>query len=321
MLTNCKLLLVLLAAVAPARAELPDFYKRVDRVFWVVDDLDRTLGGWRRAGIAEAAPGAQVRDGARWRVARLGDAIVDFIQPDEHDSVFRQFQKRCGQGVFALLHRVPAEAALQAEVARMQTLGVGILATGRVPDSDARYVLFDTAKDGKYVLGLIFAPPGEYSGSLAAPRAKPNSRRVSQYAFVVRDMPAVSHYWARLGWAEMPFTHPALWDLRYHGGPGEFDANLGWQKHGSVEYEWIQPTKGPTTYMDHMAKYGEGVHHIAFAVPDIEREEAAWSKAGFPTVQSGAWGERDRPGYGRYAYQDTHSIGGSDVELLWNYRQ
>jgi methylmalonyl-CoA/ethylmalonyl-CoA epimerase len=208
---------------------------------------------------------------------------------------------------------------LDREIARLKALGVGVIADTPIDGGPARLVFFDTAQQGKYALGLIYSPAGEYTGSLAAPAVKPNARRVSQYAFVVRDMPAVSRYWAHLGLPEMSFTHPKLWDLRYHGKPGDFDANLGWQKHGDVQYEWIQPTKGPTTYMDHMNRYGEGIHHIAFAVPDIDREEAEWSNAGFPTSQSGAWGDRDQPGYGRYAYQDTHGIGGTEVELLWNY--
>jgi hypothetical protein len=321
-MTNWKLLLALLAAAAPAAAELPDFYRRVDRIFWVVDNLERATAGWSKAGISDAAPGGgRERDGARWSVARLGDAIVDFIQPTGEASPYSAFQKGRGQGVFALVHRAPTEASFDREVTRMRGLGVGVLASVRVPDSSARYVLFDTAAEGKYVLGLIFAPAGEYTGSLAAPPVRPGGKRVAQYAFVVRNLPAVSAYWAQLGFTPMSFTHPYLWDLRYHGGPGEFDANLGWQKHGTVEYEWIQPTKGPTTYMDHMAKYGEGFHHLAFATADMEREESAWTNAGFPTVQSGAWGEPGRPGYGRYAYQDTHSIGGVEIELLWNYRK
>ena len=255
------------------------------------------------------------------RVARLGDVIVDLVQPLDGDSPFGKFRQRHGQGVFALLHRVPTDASLDQEIVRLRALGVGVLASRQLNGGAARYVLFDTEAQGKYVLGLIYAPAGEYTGSLAAPGAKPNAKRVSQYAFVVRDMPAVSRYWAHLGFPEMSFTHPRLWDQRYHGQPGDFDANLGWQKHGQIEYEWIQPTKGPTIYMDHMAKRGEGIHHIAFAVSDIEREEAEWSKAGFPTSQSGAWGDRDRPGYGRYAYQDMHGIAGADVELLWNFRK
>jgi hypothetical protein len=317
-----KLLFALLAAAVPAAAQLPEFYRRVDRIFWVVDNLEGSAAGWRKAGICEtAAAGAHTRDGARWSVARLGDAIVDFIQPSSGSSVFADYRKSRGQGPFAVLHRAPTETSLDQEVGRMRALGVGVLASGRVEDSHARYVLFDTARDGKYVLGVIFAPPGEYTGSLAPPPVQPAPKRVSQYAFVVRDLLAVSKYWVGLGFPEMSFTHPYLWDLRYHGGPGDFDANLGWQKHGSVQYEWIQPTKGPTTYMDHMAKYGEGFHHIAFATGDIDREQREWSKAGFPTTQSGAWGERDQAGYGRYAYQDTHAIGGVEVELLWNFRK
>ena len=317
-----KLALILLAAVVPALAELPEFYRHVDRVLWVVDDIDRTTAGWQKVGMIESrANRSESGDNLRWSVARLGNVIVDLIQPFDEESPFGAFRKRHGQGVFALVHRVPAEAALDREIARLQALGVSVISDRPVDGGPARLVFFDTEAKGKYVLGLVYAPPGDYAGSLAAPAAKPNTKQVSQYAFVVRDMPAVSRYWAHLGLPELSFTHPKLWDLRYHGKPGDFDANLGWQKHGTVQYEWIQPTKGPTTYLDHMAKYGEGIHHIAFAVSDIEREAGDWSKAGFPTSQSGAWGDRDQPGYGRFAYQDTHAIGGTEVELLWNYRK
>src|SRR4051812_36359220 len=315
-------ILLLLAAVVPALAELPEFYRHVDRVIWVVDDVDRTIAGWQKLGMIQARANRMGADDSfRWSVARLGNLIVDFIQPLNEQSPFGEFRKHHGQGVFALAHRVHSEALMDQEIARLKALGVGVIADRPANGGTARCVLFDTEAQGKYFLALIYAPPGEYTGALAAPPAKPNAKRVSQYAFVVRDMPAVSRYWAHLGLPEMSFTHPKLWDLLYHGKPGDFDANLGWQKHGDVQYEWIQPTKGPTTYVDHMARYGEGIHHIAFAVSDIDREEAAWSKAGFPTSQSGAWGDRDQPGYGRYAYQDTHAIGGTEVELLWNYRK
>jgi len=317
-----KLGLILLAAVVPALAELPAFYRHVDRILWVVDDIDRTTAGWQKVGMIEArAKPADTLEGMRWSVARLGDVIVDLIQPTDDNPPFGQFRKKHGQGVFALLHRVPTQAAMDDEVARLKGLGVTLMGIQPLDGGKARCALFDTEAEGKYVLGLIYAPPGEYTGDLAAPPAKPNAKRVSQYAFVVRDMLAVSRYWARLGFPEMSFTHPKLWDLKYHGQAGDFDANLGWHKYGTVQYEWIQPTKGPTTYLDHMDKRGEGLHHIAFAVTDIEREQAVWSKAGFPTSQSGAWGDRDQPGYGRFAYQDTHSIGGAEVELLWNFRK
>lgn len=317
----CRAALFPLIWAAPAAsAELPDFYKSVDRIFWVVDDIDRTVAGWQKLGIIEIGAKPQAGEGVRWTVARLGNVVVDFIQPLDDKSVFARYRRKHGQGVMALIHRTPAGTAMEQEVARMKKTGVATLASGNLGEV-GRYTLFDTAEEGKYVLGLIYGPEGAPGGLHGAPEAGPNAKKVSQYAFVAHDLDKVSKYWARLGFPEMSFTHPALWDLRYHGQPGQFDAILGWQRHGNVVYEWIQPTAGPTTYMDHMAKHGEGLHHIAFNVTDIEQEKSEWSKAGFPTTQSGAWGERDQAGYGRFAYQDIHAISGAEIELLWNYRK
>ena len=317
-LAALSLLLWAALAASASAAELPDFYKRVDRIFWVVDDIGRSVAGWQRAGILEIGAPTLIGGGVRRRVVRLGNITVDFIQPLDETSVFARHRKKHGQGVMALVHRVPTIAALEQEVLRMNKAGAAVLASGNF-GAAGRYTLFDTADEGKYGIGLISNPEGPAElpqGSLAA-----RAHTISQYAFVARDLAAVSKYWARLGFPEMSFTHPALWDLFYHGQAGKFDAILGWQRHGAVVYEWIQPTVGPTTYMDHMDKYGEGLHHIALDVTDIEQEKARWSKAGFPTTQSGAWGERDQPGYGRFAYQDTHAIGGTEIELLWNYRR
>jgi hypothetical protein len=57
-------------------------------------------------------------------------------------------------------------------------------------------------------------------------------------------------FWSRIGFVEKPVTHPPRWDLRYHDQPGQFDAELGWQRHGRVVYEWILPLKGPTVYSE-----------------------------------------------------------------------
>jgi hypothetical protein len=79
----------------------------------------------------------------------------------------------------------------------------------------------------------------------------------------------------------MSFTHPALWDLLYHGAPGPFRCQLRVAERKS-QYEWIQPTQGPTTYTDHLTKYGEGFRGIAFAVEDIEREKGRLVEGGVP---------------------------------------
>ena len=87
-----------------------------------------------------------------------------------------------------------------------------------------------------------------------------------------------------------------------------------------VPFEWIEPLKGPNVYDDHIAKHGEGFHHIAFDVPDMDQAIAHWNALGFPESMCGGWGVKDAPGSGRFAYHDLIPAGGIDIELLWNYR-
>ncbi len=321
-------MLVVSAALLPAApAPLPDIYKSVHSLSWIVRDTGKAVEGWKKLGFEEIRILGSVDFGGvnfRGKPAQckaivaegyLGDVAVHWIQPLQGENAYSDFLKRHGDGVFSLVHRASSEA-IGLEIERMKALGVGVLQSEKVSagKGTADRIYFDTEPSGKYVLGLI-----SYAGA-SEPAAAPPGRKVSQYAFAVRQLQPVLEFWSRLGFTERSVTHPPLWDLRYHDQPGQFDAELGWQKHGRIQYEWILPLKGPTVYSDHMAMHGEGFHHIAFEVEDLDKEIARWNALGFPLVQGGAWGEKGKPGWGRFAYQDAHAIGGTDVELLWNYR-
>lgn len=311
----------LLIAALPATAQLPDFYKSVDRIVWVVDDIDRTATGWRKLGVmGETRSNGDIdaEGGFRWDVARFGDVIVDFVQPHSTAGPYGAFKKAHGSGIMSFLHRVPTEAAMDAEIARLKGLGVNELVGGPIGSSGARYIIFDTEREGKYALGLIYAPAGDYADELSAP--PPTGKKITQYAFTVKNFEGPSRYWQKLGWPAFTVTRGPLTDLRYRGKPADFESVLGWQRHGKVPYEWIPPAAVPTVYQEHLEKHGEGVHHLALNVDDIDSESAAWTRAGYPTSQSGGWGEKGKPGSGRFAYQDTHALGGIDVEFLWSYR-
>lgn len=327
---NCTLVMSLML-VLPAPAQLPDFYKTVDRLIWVVDDLDRTTQGWQKLGFTgieyqgetelpalfRGKPGTATLRAAS---GRIGDVPVHWVQPVSGKDAFSEFLARKGSGVFSIMHRVPSSEAFDAEVKRMASLGVGVLQGGEV-ETDAgmiRFAFLDTAAQGKYALGLIHVP-GQTDAALAPP-GNPSGRKVVQYAFVAKDLDAVSAYWARLGFPAMTYTHPDMSELRYRDRPGAFDMRLGWQRHGKVTYEWILSLKGPNVYEDHMKKHGEGVHHLAFEVEDIDKEAADWQARGFPFGMGGAWGQKGKPGSGRFVYLDTHAIGGIDIELLWSFR-
>jgi methylmalonyl-CoA/ethylmalonyl-CoA epimerase len=316
------------ASVQMKPAALPAMYKSVHYVTWVVRDLDRTVAGWQKLGFADIRvvgdvtfAGLQYRGKPATCIARvaeghLGDVAVHWIQPLQGINAYSEFLAHHDTGMFSLVHRAPSREAFDAEIERMSGLGVEVLQTESTRASSGTTIraYLETEPRGKYALGLVYSPDPD------PPAAAVPARKVVQFAFTVRELDSVLDFWSRLGFTDRSVTHPPLWDLRYHDQPGQFDADLGWQRHGRVVYEWVHPLKGPTVYSDHMDKHGEGFHHIAFEVPDLDREVARWNALGFPFIQGGAWGDKGRSGWGRYAYQDTDAIAGAEVELLWNYR-
>jgi methylmalonyl-CoA/ethylmalonyl-CoA epimerase len=320
--------LLLVALAAPTRAELPDFYRKVAGLHWVVSDLERVKAGWAKLGFPVQDLGEVSASGsylgqygsARFRIAqaRLAGAEVSWIQPLESESAFAEHLARHGDGVFSILYAVPTREALDAEVARLGALAVGVLQRGELatPAGRIAVVHMDTAAEGKYVLGLVH----DETPHPASEPATAIPLKLSQYALVVRSLEKVSAYWEKLGFPKMEVTHSPLTDLVYRGQPGKFDQKLGWHRHGTVTWEWIEPLAGPTVYEDFLKEHGEGFHHLAFDVPDIDAAGAFFAAHGAPIVQSGGWGEKGRPGSGRFAYAATDAFGGVTTELLWNLR-
>jgi methylmalonyl-CoA/ethylmalonyl-CoA epimerase len=325
------LTLPLVFAMTTSFAQLPDFYQEVDRITWVVDDLSKVIKGWKELGFRDFQEQGETKLGlVEYRgqpvsirglvaFAKLGAANVTLVQPVGEGGAYSDFLKRKGSGVFAIMHRVPTLEGMSSEIKRLESLGVGVLGRGSIPTAigPVSYVYFDTEAEGKYVIGLAHYPD---ESMIDRTPGGPNDLRLSQYAFVVRDLDSVSRYWHRLGFPEMSVTHGGLRDLKYRGQPGRFDQKLGWQRHGKIVYEWILPVQGPTVYGEHLEAHGEGFHHLAFDVDDIDKVGAQWIQAGFPIVQSGAWGEEGKPGSGRFAYADTTEFGGITVEFLWNFK-
>ncbi len=324
---------VVLMMVAPLAAEgVPEFYRSVDRLVWVVEDIDQTLDQLRNLGFTDFEDlgvgnldgtdfrGKPATGGYRVVSGRFGNVAVHWIQPSGGGNAFAEFLETHGSGVFSLMHRTPNLEALESEVKRMRDLGVSTLMGGSIgTQSDPiRFDFFDTEKKGKYVLGLIYFPGGN-EGPLAVPSTNSSGRVVTQYAFAVKELEPVSEYWERLGFPAMGFTHGKLTNLKYRRRPADFDMRLGWQRHGKVVYEWIQSLRGPDVYIDHMKIHGEGFHHLAFGVDDMDKDIAWWTEKGHPESMSGGWGVEGKPGSGRFAYVDTQAPGGTDVELLWNY--
>jgi hypothetical protein len=311
-------LLAIIVAAWPALAQVPEFYKSVDRVTWVVDDLDRVTAGWDKVGFLQIESQGDAEfpvifrgEGttAKVRMASgfLGDVRVTWIQPLGGRNAYAEYQKKHVSGIFSLMHRVPTVEAYNQEIARLRGLGVAVLQSGK------DYAYLDTEPEGKYVLGLTYVPEGGEQPPV------PPTRKIMQFAFTAHDLKPVSAYWAKLGLGAMAFNAGNLSDVQYWGKPIELQQNFGWQRGRKIVYEWLQPVTTPNVFDDHMKAHGEGIHHIAVTTPDMEKAVAEWTAAGLKVASSGRWGQKDKPGSGRFTYVDTEPIGGVTTELLWNY--
>src|SRR5215471_4732767 len=191
-------LIPLLAALSAA--QLPDYYKTVNRVTWVVGNIDRVRPAWEKIGLADIRehPNIQLSGEFRgkpvtiyaWQITgRLGNLTVEMIQPAEGQAnAYTNFLSKHGDGILSIVHEVESRQALDDEVRRMKAKGVGVLQQvtlqrDRIP---VTYAYFDTEPDGKFALGLVYAPSG-----LRA--AQPAS--ITHFGAVVWDGAGVSAYW------------------------------------------------------------------------------------------------------------------------------
>ena len=79
---------------------------------------------------------------------------------------------------------------------------------------------------------------------------------------------------------------------------------------GGLKFEIVEPLEGESIYKEFLDKKGEGVHHIAFTVDDLDVEIAQMAEKGFKVIQTG------QTARGKFAYFDTDKVGGVVTELI-----
>ncbi len=310
---------------------VPECYNHVDQVFWVVSDLDRTIENYKKLGfdqfsdlgtvLVESGKSDQ-KSTARLVRANLGGAHVNWIQPMEGNSMFHEFLKDHGDGAMSLVHRFSGEQEMKKELTRLSNLGIDVSEKISISagTTEMHVVFLNTAQQGKYTLGFVCGEEGmESFNDLQA--GNRNNLKLNQYAFAILDPDPVSEFWKTLGLPELEIRVPELGEPKYYGEPADHELIQGWQRHGSIAYEWCIPVKPPIVYEDHIKLHGEGIHHLAFSVEDMDKVLEDYTSRGFVVSMGGTWGEKGKPGSGRYEYIDLEEAGGLTMELLWSYRE
>jgi hypothetical protein len=323
------LLTVLLSACGSKTTEVPAHLKHVDQVIWIIDDLDNVIAHWDNLGFnqvldLDTVEARLVKSNEkihfRLALANLGGAQIAWIQPIDNHSLFYDFLASHGNGALSLVHRLESSDQLQDELGRLSGLGVDILEEIHISTDkgDLHYTLMDTRGKGKYVLGFTHGDPVLKMDLTAENRHRMN---INQYAFAIKEAEEVSAYWAKLGFPEFQINHPVLGDTRYYGEIVDHELIQGWQRHGTVSYEWCIPVKPPIVYEDHIKLHGEGIHHLAFSVTDMDAVLQDYAARGYINTMGGTWGEKGTTGSGRYEYIGLEEAGGVTIELLWNYSE
>jgi catechol 2,3-dioxygenase-like lactoylglutathione lyase family enzyme len=143
----------------------------------------------------------------------------------------------------------------------------------------------------------------------------PKNWKFAHAALVVKDMDkAVKSFEALgagpippfLGGPGMPFSGKTV-----RGKPSDYDMDLRLARGdiGGLKLELIQPLKGNSVYHEFLEEKGEGLHHLAFMVEDIDAEIADMAGKGFKVVQTGAMPNT------RWVYLESREPGGMLIEL------
>jgi len=315
-----------------SHSQVPSFYDHVDHVIWVVQDLAKIKAGWEQAGFTEIKDYGKVNvqsslvsssTKALMATANLGGLHVVWLQPIKQKGLLAKFIQERGDGIYGLIHATNGQADMMREVDRMRRnkVLVELRLTIKYKSGVLEYVLFDTRKQGKYQMGLVKGVESSQIFSLGGAGENTLGLEFSQFAFAITDPVPVSDFWVGIGFPALSINHAVVRNKKYKGQPANFDMDLGWQRHGSIPYEWCIPLSSPNVYEDFINVHGEGLQHFGFNVENMDEVITALDAKGFHDVQSGAWGEEGQPGSGRFAYIGTAPIGGVLVELLWSYGQ
>ncbi|MBN1416180.1 MAG: VOC family protein [Bacteroidales bacterium] len=313
--------------------QAPELYNKVNHLLCVVEDIRTVKKNWQQLGFTQIKDEGEItilsafsEEGEAIRgkmaIGYLDDAIVVWIQTSKRGSPFSDYMHTSKEGVYSLVYAVDSKKSLKKEAQRLKEMDINILDNLEIRTSHGKinYYLFNTAKNGKYVLGFLLSGDAEKLFDPEKDGSNLHNLKFAQYAFAIADETAVSDFWYEFGLPDLTVTHDSIHDKTYYGNPGVFDIKLGWQRHGDIPFEWCIPLQGPNVYEDHMETHKEGLHHIAFETEDIDNILADYKAKGFVVSQSGGWGKKGQPGSGRFAYLDPKGLGGITIELLWNYR-
>ena len=143
--------------------------------------------------------------------------------------------------------------------------------------------------------------------------------KVVQIGIVVSDVEKSAKSYAEFFGVEMPKLIISETEdkakTRYYGKPTMARVKQAFFNFDNISIELLEPVGGPSTWKDFLDSKGEGLHHIAFEIKDMDDKIAQLEDKGIALSQQGRWTGGSG---GRYAYFESEKKLALILELLEN---
>ncbi len=267
----------------------------IKQVCILVDDVQRAMKNyWEKFGIGPwdirhftpetvrdfYVNGEPVTEGFDFicAVTWAGDMEFELIQPIKGPNIYWDHLKRHGSSLHHFKIVIQDDNRLKEYVQELEAKGLRVMQTGWI-DGDVHYYLDSCEKLGLIVElgngGKIGEAPEVYPAKDAV-RPVQHKQNIRQIALVVDDvekyMDNFAFYLGIDGWDVRHFTPKSMKSLQVEGQPvtEDFDFICAVKRAGDIEFELIQPIKGPNIYWKYLEEQGPGFHHIKDVFPDEE---------------------------------------------------
>jgi len=138
---------------------------------------------------------------------------------------------------------------------------------------------------------------------------------VVQVCWVTDDIEAterlLSEQFGVRSWTRIPDVRFGPEHTTLRGEPVDLTLHVSLGYAGDLQLELIQPVSGPGIHREFLDVHGPGLHHVCFAVDDVDAACAAAEAAGVPVLMRGSMMD----GEIEFAYVDGSAGGAPYVEL------
>ncbi|MBT2654977.1 VOC family protein [Bacillus sp. ISL-18] len=247
---------------------------------------------------------------------------IELVEPDSVQNLMRECLEKDGEGY----NHFAVDVDNISETLETMPEKYTVAQTGEFYPDKGRYAFLATREKYKTLIELLEhegqkpdCPLSPLTGdSQYAGKPLLGTNKIAQIAFVVRDVKEAQKAWCNmLGVEPSTVFHSGYEGVNkvsmYNGQPTTGRSHFTFIQTPRVQVELVQPdSDSPSTWLEHLEKNGEGLHHIAFFVDSVDEKRDFLNSLGFPTIQEGLFYD----GSGKYAYMDTTSEYSVIIELL-----